>query len=427
MAIPSFLRANAVRFLLKVGDLSLVVQEVLGSGGFGLVFRATIVETAMDVAVKFLLLPSFASSPEFLKARKLPSALFASDTIVQYLALCERTQYDNASAELIIMELADGGDLNQAIIKPGSDMQLTPIPMTAKHARLVIKQIVKGLQNLRKSGFLHRDLKPENLWFTRDGRLVLGDLGCIKDLAGKSPHCEQTVSGTEKFDAPELSTARKQHRGGQYVYDSEKTDVWAVGFIYFQLRSGLHLREADVLKFEGREEEVFTLKTPTERANHLFWTTWEKWQRDIMPGGKYSAVKWTHAYRTEPFKEPERDFLDAILVYDPAFRPTISDLAAAMDGQRGSKEALQWLGPKFTAPADAADFEAEMRKRVKTFGIGKNVITYPFFVEAHGNVNHDKVMHETYRKLTDKVCCVELNLSLERELSETLSTAHASS
>ena len=34
MAIPSFLRANAVRFLLKVGDLSLVVQEVLGSGGY---------------------------------------------------------------------------------------------------------------------------------------------------------------------------------------------------------------------------------------------------------------------------------------------------------------------------------------------------------------------------------------------------------
>ena len=146
---------------------------------------------------------------------------------------------------------------------------------------------------------------------------------------------------------------------------------------------------------------------------------------------KFASSVWpplyTQAYRTEPFKEPERDFLDAILVYDPAFRPTISDLAAAMDGQRGSKEALQWLGPKFTAPADAADFEAEMRKRVKTFGIGKNVITYPFFVEAHGNVNHDKVMHETYRKLTDKVCCVELNLSLERELSETLSTAHASS
>ncbi len=59
----------------------------------------------------------------------------------------------------------------------------------------------------------------------------------------------------------------------RYVYDSEKTDVWALGFIYFQLRTGLHLREADVLRFEGREHEVFTPKTDAARANDLFWTT----------------------------------------------------------------------------------------------------------------------------------------------------------
>ena len=33
MVIPSFLRANAMRFELKIGDLTLVMQEVLGSGG----------------------------------------------------------------------------------------------------------------------------------------------------------------------------------------------------------------------------------------------------------------------------------------------------------------------------------------------------------------------------------------------------------
>ena len=66
----------------------------------------------MDVAVKFLL-ANAGGTTEFTKARKLPSALFDSDTIVQYLALCDKAQYGTATAELIIMELADGGDLDQ--------------------------------------------------------------------------------------------------------------------------------------------------------------------------------------------------------------------------------------------------------------------------------------------------------------------------
>ena len=135
---------------------------------------------------------------------KLPLKLFESRTVVHYLALCEQTLYANARAELIIMELAAGGDLDQAIIRPvpgydGDAAMLEPMPMAAAHARLIAIQIIKGLYNLRRFEFLHRDLKGENLWFTGDGRLVIGDLGCIKHLEGKSAHCEQTVAGTSTF------------------------------------------------------------------------------------------------------------------------------------------------------------------------------------------------------------------------------------
>ena len=67
------------------------------------------------------------------------------------------------------------------------------------------------------------------------------------------------VTGTTHTDAPELTAARASHDRGQYLYDSEKTDVWAVGFIYFQLRTGIHLREKDILKFDGRETRVRSL------------------------------------------------------------------------------------------------------------------------------------------------------------------------
>jgi len=79
------------------------------------------------------------------------------------------------------------------------------------------------------------------------------------------------VSGTEMCDAPELMDARKNHRHGRYLYDSEKTDVWAVGNIYFQLRSGMHLIANTILSIKGRESKAFTPATDTTRANDLFW------------------------------------------------------------------------------------------------------------------------------------------------------------
>ena len=145
-------------------------------------FKAKLVERGIDVAVKFLLCPKRRSSiqTEFQKAKKLPQKLFESKRIIHYVALCDTAPYGNANAQLIIMELADGGSLNDAIITPGESMEPVPRVLTPRLARSITIQIIEGLAHLHHHDFVHRDLKPDNLWFNRNGRLVIGDLGCIK-------------------------------------------------------------------------------------------------------------------------------------------------------------------------------------------------------------------------------------------------------
>ena len=65
-----------------------------------------------------------------------------------------------------------------------------------------------------------------------------------------------------------------------------------------------------------------------------------------------------------------------------------------------------------------------MRSRVKAFAKGKNVVTYPFNVEAHGDVDHQQVMRATYDQLARKVrvcacvrACVRVDVGDRRFVS----------
>merc|ERR1719223_1411260 len=122
--------------------------------------------------------------------------------------------------------------------------------------------VIEAMNTLRQNGFLHRDLKAENLLFNKQGQMVLGDIGAIKALEGGTSHREQTVLGSNKTMAPEVVELVSQ-RIAQGVYDCEKSDIWSIACIHFQLRSCLPLLQ-DVLK---ANIDDFKEKTDTAPAN----------------------------------------------------------------------------------------------------------------------------------------------------------------
>ena len=160
------------------------------------IFPRTLVVSCCQVAVKFMFneRPGVVgySSSEFKKASKLPQKLFDSGRIIYYFALCEMAPYMNAEAELVIMELAENGDLFDSIVR-STDSTQTPVVYCADHARRLTVMVVEAMATLRENGYLHRDLKAENLLFNKQGQMVLGDIGNIKDLEGGAT--EREVGG----------------------------------------------------------------------------------------------------------------------------------------------------------------------------------------------------------------------------------------
>lgn len=92
-------------------------------------------------------------------------------------------------------------------------------------------EILNGLAEIHKESLIHRDLKPDNIIIT-DKRLIIMDLGVIKDIKEATITINKKFLGTIKYSAPEYLFG--------YEYN-EKTDVYSFGLILYELIFNKHL------------------------------------------------------------------------------------------------------------------------------------------------------------------------------------------
>ncbi len=122
---------------------------------------------------------------------------------------------------VMVMEYIRGKTLRDVISDQGIDIEL---------AINIISQVLDGLNYAHKKGVLHRDLKPENILIdermARDS-VKITDFGLA--LFIKSKTISTSVAGTPVYMAPESWS-------GNY---SEKSDIWSVGIILYELLTGV--------------------------------------------------------------------------------------------------------------------------------------------------------------------------------------------
>lgn len=201
-----------------------IVENFLGQGGMGAVYKGLQLPLKRPVAIKILAKQQSGVEDEFdfeerFKREAYAMAALTHPNIVQV--------YDCGDAGenflFISMELVEGGDLSQMIRAGG---------VTPEVALGMIGPICDGLAAAHDRGLVHRDIKPANIFLTVDGRPKVADFGLAKKFDVKSTFVTKTGlgMGTPDYAAPE------QYEGVSDI--DHRADIYALGVMFYQMLTG---------------------------------------------------------------------------------------------------------------------------------------------------------------------------------------------
>jgi serine/threonine-protein kinase len=179
------------------------IGDVLGTGGFAVVYRAT--HLLLDTAVALKLL-----KPDVLAARPGIGAL-----LVEEARFAARINHPNVVRILdvthsetltyIVMELIDGVALSRRLSMRG--------PLDLQKALNVAIDVASGLAAGLEQGLVHRDIKPANVLLSKDGSARIVDYGMAHALEQDNwlaPASARAVVGTRGYMAPEQASGKSR-------------------------------------------------------------------------------------------------------------------------------------------------------------------------------------------------------------------------
>jgi serine/threonine protein kinase len=131
--------------------------------------------------------------------------------------------FEDGTVMYIVMEYADGGDLNQRIKER---KKKEPVELfDPKLCMFWFLQIAMALKFLHDKRILHRDLKTANVFLTSKNVVKLGDFG-ISTVLQNTMACAKTVCGTPYYFSPEICQSKPYNN---------KSDVWALGVCFYEM------------------------------------------------------------------------------------------------------------------------------------------------------------------------------------------------
>ena len=194
-----------------------LIQQPLGAGGMGVIYKAQDERLGRQVALKFL--PPHLSADPHAKTRLVEEARAAA--ALDHPNVC--TIYEIGETDdgqlFIAMPLYDGETL-QTRLERGR--------LAFDEALPIALQVARGLAHAHDSGVVHRDVKPSNIVVLPDGTAKVLDFG-IAQIHAAAVNDPQRLIGTTAYMSPEQAGARQV---------DARSDIWSLAIVIHEMLAG---------------------------------------------------------------------------------------------------------------------------------------------------------------------------------------------
>src|SRR6266704_543826 len=196
-----------------------VLDDQIGNGGYGEVWRATDTVLARPVAIK-LPRPRYPQRSEALarfRAEARHAGGLSHENIAQVFDYGEPA---DGQPPYLVMELVDG---------PSLETVLTGGPLDDSRTMDIVAQAAAGLQAAHAAGMIHRDIKPGNLLLAPGGTVKITDFGIAHTIGSAPLTVSGELIGTPGYLAPEQAMGERA---------TPASDLYSLGMLAYECLAG---------------------------------------------------------------------------------------------------------------------------------------------------------------------------------------------
>jgi len=228
LAFGDRIRIGEAEYILvkEPGDIELKdllskyeVQEKLGEGGMGIVYKAVQRSMVRTVALK-ILSPKYAARSrfvdQFIREARAAGALNHPNIIQVHDVGTEN------GIHYFSMEFVDGPTCMQVLREQG--------PFSVAEALEIVRQTARALDYAHSQRLIHQDIKPDNIMLGVNNIVKLADLGISKTFdEAENEEGPKRVMGTPHYMAPEAALGKKM---------DHRVDIYSLGATLYHLLTG---------------------------------------------------------------------------------------------------------------------------------------------------------------------------------------------
>ncbi len=193
-----------------------ILEDELGRGAMGVVYRAHDTALRRHVAIKLIL-----SANERRLARFLAEARAVARLRHPCIVAIHEVGED-AGRPFLVMDFVEGESLDAALERGA---------LTRDALLAVTRDVARGLEHAHENGIVHRDVKPQNVLIDGSGRGLLTDFGVAFDVTQERQTLTGQLVGTPAYASPEQIA-------GQSGTVGRATDVWSLGAMLYHGLTG---------------------------------------------------------------------------------------------------------------------------------------------------------------------------------------------